>query len=93
MDDIDARRRRALWRATHRGTKEMDWLLGRYVAAGLATMSEEELAEVERAIGLPDPELQSWLMGGAVPSDAFAGLVARIRAFHGLGTTTEPVEA
>jgi succinate dehydrogenase flavin-adding protein (antitoxin of CptAB toxin-antitoxin module) len=25
MDDLETRRRRALYRATHRGTKEMDW--------------------------------------------------------------------
>ena len=28
--DLGMRRRRALWRATHRGSKEMDFLLGRF---------------------------------------------------------------
>ena len=93
MQDIDARRRRALYRATHRGTKEMDWLLGRYVEARLAAMDEDELAELERAILLPDPELQSWLLAGAVPSDEFADLVHRIRAFHGIDRATEAATA
>ena len=32
-DDVERRRRRAVYRACHRGTKEMDWILGRFRAA------------------------------------------------------------
>ena len=32
-DDVASRRRRAVFRAGHRGTKEMDWLLGRFAEA------------------------------------------------------------
>jgi len=34
-NDLDASRRRALYRAEHRGTKELDWLLGRFARAEL----------------------------------------------------------
>jgi antitoxin CptB len=85
MTDLDQRRRRAAYRAAHRGTKEMDWLLGRYAEARLAAMGEAELAEFERLIALPDPELQEWIMTGeARARNELTGLVARIRAFHGL---------
>ena len=33
-DDLEMRRRRAAYRASHRGTKEMDIILGRYAEAG-----------------------------------------------------------
>jgi antitoxin CptB len=86
MDGLEIRRRRALWRATHRGTKEMDWLLGRYAEAHVRAMSEPELSEFERFLVLPEPELQDWLLTGTpLGASEVAPLVARIRAFHGLG--------
>ncbi|MGD9804560.1 MAG: succinate dehydrogenase assembly factor 2 [Hyphomicrobiaceae bacterium] len=85
MNELDTRRRRAAYRANHRGTKEMDWLLGRYGEARLDTMSEAELADFERLIALPDPDLQTWIMSGeARTQNDLTDLVGRIRAFHGL---------
>lgn len=82
---LDERRRRAFYRATHRGTKEMDWLLGRYAHARLADMSDAALGEFEVILGMPDPQLQSWLMGGERFDDSDkAPLLRLIRAFHGL---------
>jgi antitoxin CptB len=84
---LDDRRRRAAYRAMHRGTKEMDWLLGRYADAHLAAMSDTELAEFERILAISDPDLQGWLMATEAYGDGeFAALIQRIRAFHGLGT-------
>ena len=65
----------------------MDWLLGRYAAAKLGTMSEAEFGKFERLLVLPDPDLQEWIMtGGALGGSEFKPLVDEIRAFHGLGT-------
>ena len=50
--DTTTRHRRALYRAQHRGTKELDWLLGRYAEAHLAAMAEPELATFERMLAL-----------------------------------------
>jgi antitoxin CptB len=87
MTDIDTRRRRATYRANHRGTKEMDWLLGRYGEATVGTMTEADLADFERLLALPDPDLQSWIMGGDVRSrNDLTDLVIRIRGFHGLSS-------
>jgi antitoxin CptB len=85
-DDLDTRRRRALWRAQHRGTKEMDVLLGRYAETAIARMDASALAHFERFMALPEPQLQTWLLDGdAAGQDSdFAGLVAEVRAFHGL---------
>lgn len=82
--DIDLRRRRALYRAEHRGTKEMDLVLGPYAKAELATMSEPALAQFEDLLLQPDPELQDMVFGARQPTPRFADLIAAIRAFHGL---------
>ena len=82
---IDIRRRRAAYRATHRGTKEMDLMLGRYADAALPALSDPQLAQLEQFLALPDPELQRWLLTPAADvAPAYAGLVADIRRFHGL---------
>jgi antitoxin CptB len=83
--DLEPRKRRAAYRAAHRGTKEMDILLGRFSDARLAAMSAQELAEFEALLASPDPELQRWIMdGNSVPDDRVAGLVGELRAFHQL---------
>lgn len=83
--DLETRKRRAAYRASHRGTKEMDWLVGRYADAHLENFGEPDLAHFEQFLELPDPELQKWLLepDPAVSGD-FADLVGRIRAFHGM---------
>jgi antitoxin CptB len=85
-DDIEVRRRRAAWRAGHRGTKELDLLVGRFAETRLAAMSDADLAHFERFLAVNDPELQAWLLGPtAGQSDPeFADVVADIRKFHGL---------
>jgi antitoxin CptB len=84
-DDIETRRRRAAWRASHRGTKELDFLIGGYAEAKLAEMGEAELDRFEQFLRLADPELQRCLLGPAVPTEAqFGELVRAVRQFHGL---------
>jgi antitoxin CptB len=84
-ESLDIRRRRALWRAGHRGTKEMDLLLGRYAEKRLAAMAEAELAAFERLLALPDPDLQvSILYGESLGAGGLEPLVGDIRRFHGL---------
>ncbi|MFN3625329.1 MAG: succinate dehydrogenase assembly factor 2 [Hyphomicrobium sp.] len=86
QDDLEVRRRRAAYRASHRGTKEMDIILGRYADARLAVMSADELATFERFLALPDPVLTHWFAQGEAAGDTgeFSFLVAALRAHHGL---------
>lgn len=84
-DDAESRRRRALYRASHRGTKEMDWLLGRYAVARLAGMGAQTLEGFERLLTLPDPELHDMIVYPEMaPAGEFADLISDLRAFHGL---------
>jgi antitoxin CptB len=68
---MDARRRRILFRARHRGTHETDLLVGGFVAERIATMDGAELDALEALLDLPDPDLFDWLTGRrAVPAEA-----------------------
>lgn len=79
------RRRRAAYRANHRGTKEMDVLVGRFAEAHLDAFGAAGLTHFEHFLALPDPMLQDWIFNPANVSDArYAALIADIRMFHGL---------
>lgn len=88
LDDVKLteRQRRALYRARHRGTKEMDWLLGRFAAAEIGAMSETELTSFEQFLALPDPDVEHWVMGAPdqIPDGETGDFVRRLRRFHGL---------
>jgi antitoxin CptB len=88
-DSIETRRRRAAWRAAHRGTKELDLLIGGYAQRRLSSMEDPELAEFEEFLAASEPELQSWLLAPEMPlSDRFGRLIAELRRFHGLPAET-----
>jgi antitoxin CptB len=68
--NLAARRRRLLWRATHRGIREMDILLGRFARAHIASMDDGAIEELEAIIALPDQDLLEWIAGQApVPAE------------------------
>jgi len=66
-EDIALRRRRLRYRAWHRGTKEMDLLLGPYADARLEAMDTAELDRFETFIDEADTDLQKWLLGQEPP--------------------------
>jgi antitoxin CptB len=85
--DLGMRRRRALWRATHRGSKEMDFLLGRFAEQALDGMNSAEIAVFERLIDKPDPAIESCVLEGySLGERDLDELIERLRHFHGLTT-------
>lgn len=65
MDDnsqkVEITRKRLLWRAMHRGIKEMDIVVGGFAQARLSGMSNGELVLFELLLEIPDQELLSWV--------------------------------
>ena len=80
-EPLDNRRRRLVFRAQHRGTYENDLLIGDFVKVRIATMSEQELDEIEAVMEFPDAELADWLTGRKpIPQHADSPMLQRIRA-------------
>lgn len=81
-EGLDTRRKRLLYRCWHRGTREMDLLLGRFADAHIATLSEAELADLERLIELQDPDLYAAFSDKApLPPELADGIFQRIKIF------------
>jgi len=70
---LDDRRKRLLFRCWHRGTREMDLILGRFADAEIATLTDTELSDLELLIELPDPDLYAALTGAIPPAAEHAG--------------------
>jgi antitoxin CptB len=81
---LDDRRKRLLFRCWHRGTREMDLILGRFADAEIASLGEGELAQLEHLIEAPDPDLYAALTGSAPLAPEYASqLFDRIKSFRG----------
>jgi len=80
------RRKRAIYRASHRGTKEMDLVLGRFAAAYVERMGDDELNVFEELLALPDPDLNRWtvLEPPKLENPDLVRMIGRIRVFHGV---------
>lgn len=68
---LEPRRRRVLYRAHHRGTRELDLLLGRFADARLDAMDEAELTAFEHLLDAPEPLLMDWLVEGLPVAEAY----------------------
>jgi antitoxin CptB len=80
---LDDRRKRLLFRCWHRGTREMDLILGRFADAEIANLKDGELTQLERLIEVPDPDLYAALTGDEPLAGEYAGsLFDRIRSFR-----------
>ena len=60
---LDVRRRRTLFRARHRGMRELDIVIGGYAEAHIADLDEAELDLLEALLEVRDDEVFGWLVG------------------------------
>jgi antitoxin CptB len=82
-EELSMRRRRLRYRAWHRGTKEMDLLLGPFADARLGGMEQAELDRFETLLEEADTDLLKWLMGQEpTPADADQELLAQLLNFR-----------
>jgi antitoxin CptB len=82
-EGLDLRRRKLLFRAWHRGLREVDLILGRFADGSIEQLTEAELSEFESLMNVPDGELLAWLTGEAdVPAPYDGPLFRRLRDFR-----------
>lgn len=80
---LDVRRRRILFRAWHRGTREMDLVMGRFAERELAHLTDAELDDLELLMEVPDRDVFAWLTGEiATPGNYDTPVFRRLCAFH-----------
>jgi antitoxin CptB len=59
-----------LFRANYRGTHENDLMIGGFVAARIATFTDDEIGALETILEYPEVDLADWLSGRRpVPDD------------------------
>ncbi len=79
----DARRRRLVFRAWHRGTREMDLVMGRFTEAQIAALSDDDVGDLERLMEANDRDVFDWISGMApVPANYDTPVFRRLCAFH-----------
>jgi antitoxin CptB len=85
-DGLDARRRKLLYRAWHRGMRETDLIMGRFADATIGQLAAAELSDFEQLMEVPDRELLAWVTGEAdVPPNYDTALFRRLRDFNRSG--------
>jgi len=62
-ESLTARRKRARFRAHHRGIKEADLVVGRFVDAHIADLTDEQLGRLEALLEEPDYDILGWATG------------------------------
>lgn len=83
-DGLDPRRKRILFRSWHRGTKEMDLLLGSFVEARIADFSDAELDRLEHLMDAGDTDLLDWITGRTpVPAEFDGDIFRALAGAHG----------
>lgn len=83
-DDIalENTRRKLIFRAGHRGTKEMDLILGTFAMKNVPGFTLEEVAMFEQLLTQNDPDLYNWITGKEdVPSEAQSPIVDKLLAY------------
>jgi len=85
-EGLDARRRRLLFRAWHRGMREVDLITGRFADAHIGTLTETEVDDFERLMDVVEPDLLNWVMGAVATPDEFdTPLFRKMCAFNAGG--------
>lgn len=83
--DLTKAQKRTIYRAEHRGTKEMDWLLGRFVKAQVTHFNETEHENLDCLLEISDRVLEGWIMGKDNDiTPEFCKLIDQIKQFHDL---------
>ena len=82
-NSLDAFRRRARYRAWHRGTKELDLILGAYADANANDFDAVMLASFEALMENEEVHLAAWLISGLGGADFLRRAICRLQRRSG----------
>jgi antitoxin CptB len=79
---IKSRRKRLKFRSWHRGTREMDLLLGRFADQYLDGYTADDLNIYEGILEISDPDLYNWVSGReGIPDTAGRNIICDLKKF------------
>ena len=84
--ELDPRRRRVLFRAWHRGIREMDLILGQFADENIDRLNEDQLDAFEALMAIDDRDLVRWVTREIpVPTDYDTEIFRRVCAYRQSG--------
>lgn len=82
-DNISINRKRLAFRSWHRGTREIDLLLGRFADAHVQDFDAEQLDMYDRFLNNSDPDIYNWISRAEpVPPAEDNAVVQLLLAFY-----------
>lgn len=67
--NLETRRKRAYFLSWHRGTREMDLLIGGFADKHLSSLTEAQLGRYEALLQEADSDLYNWITGTDTPPE------------------------
>jgi antitoxin CptB len=80
-DALDTRRKKLIFRAWHRGTREADLLLGRFAEARVPGFGAMELDQFEALLTESDPDIYDWLTERQATPPAHGAVMLLLKRF------------
>ncbi len=85
----DRSRERLRFRSWHRGTREMDLLLGRFADAHIGSFTPAQLADYDVLLQQNDPDLYDWILEKKIPPAPLDSGVMRLLTAFCSGKTNQ----
>ena len=71
-----------IYRSWHRGTKELDLILGNFISDNISQLSEGEITEFELLLNSEDPDIYKWIVKFELPNDkSLIDIIIKIREY------------
>ncbi|MBX7146146.1 MAG: succinate dehydrogenase assembly factor 2 [Alphaproteobacteria bacterium] len=81
MNQLEHIKKQLRYRSWHRGTREMDLLLGPFFDQYFSLFSESQLNLYANFLENNDPDLYDWIMGYGVVPDLYKDIIALVHKF------------
>ena len=78
---LDNRRKRLIFRSWHRGTREMDLIMGSFAETNVPSMTGAELDLYEELLHTPDPDVYDWFVRTSGGKGHITRMQAVLRAY------------
>ncbi len=82
VETTENKRKRLIFRSWHRGTREMDIIMGSFADRHIAEFSEGQLTTYDDILTLNDPDLYNWYIGkDSLPENLQSDVMSLFLAF------------